>query len=106
MSNTTKKQHKHVELIKKWVDDQSLIVQHKDDYLGKWVDNPIPSWDERIEFRFKPEEVVAESNIITLETQKRREYKLIKASWNMRSQWQIIEKYSELIYKEAGLKEL
>ena len=44
---------KHAELIKKWAEDESLVIQFKDKD-GKWYDDTFPTWEDCYEFRVKP----------------------------------------------------
>ena len=48
------KPHKHAELIKAWADGAE--IQFKFEHLAEWQTlNDVPRWDERIEYRIKPE---------------------------------------------------
>lgn len=48
------KPHKHAALIKAWADG-ALIQQYKP-HLDEWHDtSPYPVWDDRVEYRIKPE---------------------------------------------------
>jgi hypothetical protein len=48
------KPHKHAELIKQWAD--GAVIQQYKPHLDEWHDtSPYPVWDERVEYRVKPE---------------------------------------------------
>jgi hypothetical protein len=48
------KPHKHAELIKAWAD--GAVIQQYKPHLDEWHDtSPYPVWDERVEYRIKPE---------------------------------------------------
>ncbi len=47
---------RHAELIKKWADDDSLVIQFKDKD-GKWYDDIFPTWEDCYNFRIKPETI-------------------------------------------------
>jgi hypothetical protein len=45
---------KHAELIKAWAD--GAVIQQYKPHLDEWHDtSPYPVWDERVEYRIKPE---------------------------------------------------
>lgn len=48
------KPHKHAELIKAWADGAK--IQFKYPMTSDWVNVADPTWDERLEYRIKPEE--------------------------------------------------
>lgn len=49
---------RHAKLIKKWADDDSMIVQFKFGHEeGKWADDPFPTWEDCYDFREKPETI-------------------------------------------------
>jgi hypothetical protein len=48
--------HKHSELIKKWADDDSIVIQSKMPD-GAWVDSSYPCWNKTTEYRIKPETI-------------------------------------------------
>ena len=52
----TPRKHKHAELIKAWLDDDSLEVEWLDSCgdWRNWREVRSPSWDEDTEYRFKP----------------------------------------------------
>jgi hypothetical protein len=58
---SSKQPHKHAELIKRWADDPSLIVEYK--YEDKWLIEPSISWNENLEYRIKPE-VIRYRNVL------------------------------------------
>lgn len=43
---------KHAELIKAWADGAE--IQRRNRYLGLWIDNPNPTWEEDEIYRLKP----------------------------------------------------
>jgi hypothetical protein len=46
---------KHAELIKAWAD--GAVIQQYKPHLDEWHDtSPYPVWDERVEYRIKPEQ--------------------------------------------------
>jgi hypothetical protein len=48
------KARKHAELIKAWAD--GAVIQQYKPHLDEWHDtSPYPVWDERVEYRIKPE---------------------------------------------------
>jgi hypothetical protein len=48
------KPHKHAELVKAWAD--GAVIQQYKPHLDEWHDtSPYPVWDERVEYRIKPE---------------------------------------------------
>lgn len=47
-----KRQHKHAEMIRQWLDDDSLEVERY--YDTKWYLDRDPSWVEDYKYRFKP----------------------------------------------------
>ena len=52
----TPRKHKHAELIKAWLDDDSLEVEWLDSCgdWRNWREVRSPSWEEATEYRFKP----------------------------------------------------
>ena len=50
----TPRKHKHAELIKQWLDDDSVEVECKDIGDDTWYSVGSPSWDEGTEYRIKP----------------------------------------------------
>jgi hypothetical protein len=46
--------HKHAELIKKWADDDSLVIQFKNS-MSNWIIAEHPLWDKDSQYRIKPE---------------------------------------------------
>ena len=46
----------YADLIKKWADDDSLVVQFYDSHRAEWVDTQSPSFSEYGEYRIKPKE--------------------------------------------------
>ena len=49
---TRPRNHKHAEMIRRWLDDDSLEVEMIS-AAGEWV-SALPSWDEGVVYRFKP----------------------------------------------------
>ena len=50
------KPHPHLNLIIKWAaDPQNVKVQYYSKLSNQWIDHPTPSWDERYDWRVKPE---------------------------------------------------
>ena len=50
---TQPRKHRHAEMIRRWLDDDSLEVEWLTS-LGKWESEPDPDWDEGTELRFRP----------------------------------------------------
>ena len=50
---TQPRKHRHAEMIRRWLDDDSLEVEME---VGEnaWQKDKNPTWDEDYEFRFKP----------------------------------------------------
>lgn len=50
------RKHKHADLIRQWIDDDSLVVQYqyRPDF---WLDISSPEWNESTEYRFKPKTI-------------------------------------------------
>ncbi len=48
-----KRQHKHAEMIRQWLDDASLKVETYNADSDKWYQIPEPSWYENAKYRFK-----------------------------------------------------
>ena len=49
---TQPRKHRHADMMRRWLDDESLEVEWLTS-LGKWVIDPDPDWDEGAELRFK-----------------------------------------------------
>jgi len=50
----TPRKHKHAELIKQWLEDDSLEVEWREFVNTSWNYVRSPSWDEDTEYRIKP----------------------------------------------------
>jgi hypothetical protein len=48
----TPRKHKHADMMRQWLDNDSLEVEYMDSH-GLWCANK-PIWSEEIEYRFKP----------------------------------------------------
>ena len=46
--------HKHADMIRRWLDDASLCVQSRHPHCAAWQDVDKPEWFEGQEYRFKP----------------------------------------------------
>lgn len=49
---TTPRKHRHAEMIKRWLDDDSLEVEIRNSY--GWSIDVFLAWDKNEEYRFKP----------------------------------------------------
>jgi hypothetical protein len=45
--------HKHAELIKAWADGAEIECKHP--WSKEWIDADVPSWNNDIKYRIKPE---------------------------------------------------
>jgi hypothetical protein len=53
-AHNVRRPHKHAELIKAWAN--GAVIQQYKPHLDEWHDtSPYPVWDERVEYRIKPE---------------------------------------------------
>ncbi len=49
-----KRQHRHAEMIRKWLDDDSLKVEIEHPHCPYWEFVAYPRWDENRNYRFRP----------------------------------------------------
>lgn len=59
--------HKHAAIIKAWAEDQTKAIQYRRSDSDEWLGASSPNWDEKLQYRIKPECVYPETQMTDLD---------------------------------------